>query len=278
MTSLLHNNLVVRTLSGIVFLAMVLGCIFFSPYTLLMLLLIVCIGGMLEFYKLAALSGARPLDVLPALTGCLMILLAFFVKLHKVSPLFFVALLPLLFLLFIVELYRKQENPFANIAWSVLGIVYIALPMALLAYMPVQPATHGYVIYRPFIVLNVFLIVWANDVGAYLLGMLLGRHKMIERISPKKTWEGFAGGLLCAVGVGMLLAHFQHISLGLWIGASLVIALSGVVGDLAESMLKRSVGVKDSGRMMPGHGGFLDRFDALFMAVPFIFTYLIIFA
>lgn len=278
MTSLLHNNLVVRTLSGIVFLAVVLGCIFFSPYTLLMLLLIVCIGGMLEFYKLAALSGARPLDVLPALTGCLMILLAFFVKLHKVSPLFFVVLLPLLFLLFIVELYRKQENPFANIAWSVLGIVYIALPMALLAYMPVQPATHGYVIYRPFIVLNVFLIVWANDVGAYLLGMLLGRHKMIERISPKKTWEGFAGGLLCAVGVGMLLAHFQHISLGLWIGASLVIALSGVVGDLAESMLKRSVGVKDSGRMMPGHGGFLDRFDALFMAVPFIFTYLIIFA
>lgn len=278
MTSLLHNNLVVRTLSGIVFLAVVLGCIFFSPYTLLMLLLIVCIGGMLEFYKLAALSGARPLEVLPALTGCLMILLAFFVKLHQVSPLFFAALLPLLFLLFIVELYRKQENPFANIAWSVLGIVYIALPMALLAYMPVQPATHGYVIYRPFIVLNVFLIVWANDVGAYLLGMLLGRHKMIERISPKKTWEGFAGGLLCAVGVGMLLARFQHISPGLWIGASLVIALSGVVGDLVESMLKRSVGVKDSGRMMPGHGGFLDRFDALFMAVPFIFTYLIIFA
>lgn len=278
MTSLLHSNLVVRTLSGIVFLAVVLGCIFFSPYSLLMLLVVICIGSMLELYKLSALTGAKPLDVLPALTGCLIILLAFFVKLHKISPLFFVALLPLLFLIFVAELYRKQENPFVNIAWSVLGIVYIALPMALLAYMPVQPAMHGYVIYRPLIVLNVLLIVWSNDVGAYLLGMLLGRHKMIERLSPKKTWEGFAGGLLCAVGVGILLAHLQHTPLWLWAGAALVTALASVAGDLVESMLKRSAGVKDSGRMMPGHGGFLDRFDALFMAVPFVFTYLIIFA
>ncbi len=278
MTDLLHNNLIVRTLTGIVFLAVVLGCIFLSPYALLMLLVIVCMGGMLELYKLAALRGARPLEVLPTVTGCLMILLAFFVKLHKVPALCFVVLLPLVFLLFVVELYRKQENPFVNIAWSLLGIVYVALPMALLAYMPVQPAMHGYVIYRPLIVLNVFLLVWANDVGAYLLGMLLGRHKMIERISPKKTWEGFVGGVLCAVGVGFLLAHFQHMAAGLWVGAALVIALTGVAGDLVESMLKRSVGVKDSGKIMPGHGGFLDRFDALFMAVPFIFTYLIIFA
>lgn len=278
MTQLLHNNLVVRTLSGIVFLAIILSCLLFSPYAFLMLVLVICIGGMLEFYKLAGLSGARPLDVWPTLAGCLMILLAFFVKLHKVSPLFFVVLLPMIFGIFIAELYRKQENPFVNIAWSVLGIVYVALPMALLAYMPVQPAMHGYVIYRPFIVLNLFLIVWANDVGAYVSGLLLGRHKLFERISPKKTWEGFAGGLLCAAGVGVGVACWQHASVALWLGAALVIALSGVLGDLVESLLKRSVDVKDSGRMMPGHGGFLDRFDALFMAVPFIFTYLIIFA
>ena len=278
MTNLLHNNLIVRSLSGIVFLAIVLGCIFLSPYAFLSLLLIICIGGMLEFYKLAALRGVKPLDVWPALIGCLLILLAFFVKLHKVPTFGYVVLLPMLFLLFIAELFRKQENPIANIAWSVLGIIYIALPMALLAYMPVQPAMYGYVVYRPLIVLNIFVLVWANDVGAYLLGMLLGRHKMAERISPKKTWEGFVGGLLCAVLVGWLLAYLEHMSIGLWIGGALVIALTGVAGDLVASMLKRSVGVKDSGRMMPGHGGFLDRFDALFMAVPFIFTYLLIFA
>ena len=278
MSNLLHNNLVVRTLSGIVFLAVVLGCIFLSPYAFLSLLVIICIGSMLELYKLAGLQGVRPLEIWPALIGCLLILLAFFVKLHKVPGICFVALLPMLALLFVSELYRKQENPFGNIAWSVLGIIYIALPMALLAYMPVQPAMYGYVIYRPLIVLNVFVLVWANDVGAYLLGMMLGRHKMIERISPKKTWEGFAGGILCAAGVGVLLAHLAHMSIALWLGAAVVIALSGVAGDLVESMLKRSVGVKDSGQMMPGHGGFLDRFDALFMAVPFIFTYLIIFA
>ena len=141
---------------------------------------------MLEFYKLAALRGVKPLDVWPALIGCLLILLAFFVKLHKVPTFGYVVLLPMLFLLFIAELFRKQENPIANIAWSVLGIIYIALPMALLAYMPVQPAMYGYVVYRPLIVLNIFVLVWANDVGAYLLGMLLGRHKMGGTNLPEK--------------------------------------------------------------------------------------------
>ncbi len=272
------NNFWVRSLSALVFVAVVLGCTFFSPYTLLVLLVVICIGCMLEFFKLAASGGAQPLESYPTLVGALLVITAFFVKLGKVSPWLLAALLPLLFGLFVAELFRKKETPFANIAWSLLGIFYIALPLALLAYMPVQPATGGYIVYRPFVVLNILLIVWANDVGAYLTGITLGRHRLLERISPKKSWEGFFGGILCAVGVGLLLSHLQHLSLGLWGGAAAVIALAAVAGDLVESMLKRSVDVKDSGAIMPGHGGFLDRFDALLLAVPFVFTYLIIFS
>lgn len=278
MNRLLHPDFLRRTLSGTVFVAVMLGCAFFSPYTLLALLVAICIGSMLEFYKLASLTGIKPLDTYATFLGSLCVLGAFFIKLHRISPWTLAALPALLFVLFIAELYRKHENPFGNIAWSLLGICYIALPLALLAYMPVQPALHGYIVYRPFMVVNILLIVWANDVGAYLFGIALGRHRLLERLSPKKSWEGFFGGLLCAVGTGVLLAHLQHSPLLLWGAAALVIALTGVWGDLAESMFKRSIGVKDSGAILPGHGGFLDRFDALLVAVPFVFIYLILFA
>ena len=123
------------------------------------------------------------------------------------------------------------------------------------------------------VVLGVIFTVWANDIGAYLIGRWLGRHRLFERISPKKSWEGFLGGVCSAIAVGILMGYWQDASLLLWAGAGLVIAVSSVFGDLVESMLKRSVGLKDSGSIIPGHGGFLDRFDALLMAVPFVFVY-----
>ena len=246
---------------------------------MLALMAVICMGSMLEFYKISRLTGADPLDTYPTVLGILAVLMAFFIKLGKVPAEGFLLLIPAVFVLFIAELYRKRETPFANIAWAVAGLVYIAVPMALIAYMPVQPASlPGYIVYRPLTVLGIFIIVWANDVGAYLFGVMLGRHKLFERISPKKSWEGFVGGLLCAVGAGLLIAGFQHSSLWFWGGAGAVISVTGVFGDLVESMLKRSVGLKDSGNSIPGHGGFLDRFDALLLAVPFVFTYFIIFA
>ena len=119
-------------------------------------------------------------------------------------------------------------------------------------------------------------IIWINDVFAYLVGVTLGKHRLCERISPKKSWEGFFGGLIGAVGAAVLLGYIFEGNLVIWGGLGLVTALAGVAGDLVESLFKREAGVKDSGRMMPGHGGFLDRFDALYLAAPFALFYLIV--
>ena len=277
MSRLLNHNFWVRTLSGVVLFILVVGLTKASPYTLLMLLAAICIGGMLEFYKIARLTGAEPLETYPTILGVLVMLIAFFGRLGQISFAWFLIFIPALFILFVVELYRKKKNPFANVAWAIAGLIYIAVPMALLAYIPVQAGTGGVIVYRPFMVLSIIFIVWANDVGAYLCGVTMGRHKLFERISPKKSWEGFVGGIICAVGVGMLMSHIQSSPLMLWGWAGLVIAVAGVFGDLVESMFKRSVGLKDSGNLIPGHGGILDRFDALIFAVPFVFMYFVLF-
>ena len=194
----------------------------------------------------------------------------------------FALLLPMIFALFVAELYRRHENPLGNVCWELGGLVYIALPFALLATIPLRGACSAGSSYVPGDMLAIIFIVWANDVGAYLAGSLFGRHRLFERISPKKSWEGFAGGVLCAVAVGWLYGLYAgpgDTAHGLlWSGAGLVVAVAGVLGDLVESMLKRSAGLKDSGNSIPGHGGFLDRFDALILAVPFVYAYFAIFA
>ena len=275
--SLLNKNLYVRTLSGIVLLAAVLGAVLWSPYSMLALVLLLAAGAMTEFYRIARLSGARPLGGYAVAVGCASIVLVFAVAAGTVSPDRLVCLLPLIFLSFVIELYRKETAPVADIAWTLTGIVYAALPFALLAALAVRPAAEGGIDYAPMTILSVIFVVWANDVGAYLFGSMLGRHKLFERISPKKSWEGFVGGVLCAVAVAVLMARWAQAPLGLWAGAGVVIAVSSVLGDLVESMFKRSVGIKDSGTAIPGHGGFLDRFDALILAIPFVYTYFAIF-
>ena len=176
-------------------------------------------------------------------------------------------------LLFISGLYSRSQSPFADNAKVLAGHMYIAVPFALLTVLPCTEAPEEGFVYNPLVVLGVIFTVWANDIGAYLIGRWLGRHRLFERISPKKSWEGFFGGVCSAIAVGILMGYWQDASLLLWAGAGLVIAVSSVFGDLVESMLKRSVGLKDSGSIIPGHGGFLDRFDALLMAVPFVFVY-----
>ena len=274
--SLLNKNLFVRTLSGIVLLAVVLGAVLWSPYSMLALMVLLACGSMTEFFRIARLCGARPLWRYATAVGAVGIVLAFAAAAGFVPPSMPVCILPLLFVLFVAELYRGNEAPGSNIAWALAGLVYVALPFALLAAGSVY-ADGPNVGYAPLKVLGIVFVVWANDVGAYLFGSALGRHRLFERISPKKSWEGFCGGVLCAVGVAVALARWQEASQWLWAGAGAVIAVGSVFGDLVESMLKRSVGLKDSGNAIPGHGGFLDRFDALILAVPFVYTYFAIF-
>ncbi len=273
----MDRNLLIRTLSGAIMLVVVLGAMLASPYSGAILLIMISAGVMFEFYKIARLTGADPLRTYSIAIGVLSVATAFVVADGLIPATVLLFLLPLVCGLFVIELYRKSTMPLTNVAWAVAGIVYVAVPFALLAALLGGNIPCGGSVYRPLIVLSVIFIVWANDVGAYLVGRTFGRHKLFERISPNKSWEGFWGGVVSAVVVGVLVGWLQCVSLLLWAGAGVVIAVSGVYGDLVESMLKRSVNLKDSGQVIPGHGGVLDRFDALLMAVPFVFVYLFIF-
>jgi len=172
-------------------------------------------------------------------------------------------------LVLIFELYRKQTNPIHNWAYFILGQIFIALPFSLLNFILfIQD-------WQPLILLSVFVTIWVNDTGAYLTGVTIGKHRLFERISPKKSWEGFIGGAVFALLSGyvfsLLIPEIQLIN---WLVFSEIIVVFGTFGDLIESLMKRTVGVKDSGDLIPGHGGLLDRFDSMLLAAPVIFIYL----
>lgn len=278
------KNLWVRAVSGAVLLAVVLGTILWSKWSFGALLLIIILGGEWEFYRMAEKAGYSPQKTLGLVAGAIVMTVAFalmwffdtestlsdkYLMLTVGLMLYIMMLVPLMF---ICELYRKSATPIANIGSTLTGVVYVALPMSLLFFIPLLLG-HG--VWNPWTLLFYFFIIWANDVCAYLFGITLGRHRLFERISPKKSWEGFIGGLIGAMGMGYIAAtamggdHFE------WIGMALIAAITGVFGDLVESLFKRSVDVKDSGRIIPGHGGWLDRFDALILSVPFVFIYLV---
>ena len=270
------NNILIRTLSGIVLLGVVLGTVLFSIGSFGVLLAIIGGGSLWEFYRIAEKTGLAPQRILGMTTGIALIAISVMVAAKTIPG---VALLPFFLLMAIVciaELYRKKKNPLGNIAATWGGILYAAVPLALLPFIGIQD-NEGIVIYRPWVILSYIFIVWSNDIGAFLTGSAWGRHRLFERISPKKSWEGFVGGVVMAIGVGLLAGWLQESSLLRWGGLGAVVAVSGVWGDLVESMFKRSVGIKDSGHMMPGHGGFLDRFDAMLLSAPFVFVYFIIF-
>lgn len=172
---------------------------------------------------------------------------------------------------FIAELYLKKKNPIHNWAYFLLGQVLVALPFSLLNFIAYIDAG----IYKPLFLLAVFVTIWVNDTGAYLVGVTLGKNRMFERISPKKSWEGFFGGAVAALGSAYLFnILIPEISLLQWFIFAEIVVFFGTYGDLMESLFKRTLQVKDSGNAIPGHGGFLDRFDSMLLAAPAIFIYL----
>lgn len=275
------KNLAIRSVSGLILGVVMLGAILWSQWSFGALLAVLTLVGMHEFYALCARRGAAPQRVLGMLAGLLLFGLNFaFVSddiriLGSASSAFgcgMAFLLLLLPLMFICELYRKHENPAANIALTLLGVIYVAMPFALLCYLPLLASDT----WNPWVMIAYVAIIWANDVFAYLVGMTLGRHKLFERLSPKKSWEGFFGGVAGAVAVGIAAGHLLGGSPAAWGGLALVTAATAVAGDLAESMFKRAADVKDSGAVIPGHGGVLDRFDAMLLSAPFVFVYLLL--
>jgi phosphatidate cytidylyltransferase len=179
-------------------------------------------------------------------------------------------------LIFFIKLYKaKDEKPFKNIAYTFLGIIYVALPFALLTVLAfIQNDT-----YDPNIVLGCLFLLWASDSGAYFAGTKFGKTKLFERVSPKKSWEGSVGGLIAAMGVAYIISlYYTNYAPWQWFSIGFIIVVAGTYGDLVESLFKRSMNIKDSADTIPGHGGFLDRFDGLLLSIPFIITFLKLFS
>ena len=269
------KNLITRTISGLLFLVIMVSAILYRYATFWAISCIIVAVGIYEFLNITIPKTNDLQKGISVLIGVTLVTLVACIT-PVVPPVLmyvlFAAVVCLFALILIIELYQKSEKPFENIALLILPVIYIAIPFTLMNIMYLGENTKG------LSILAFFIFIWASDVGAYCFGMLLGKHKLFPRISPQKSWEGFFGGILTAIIASILVSKFMFDGKNLqhWIVISIITAVFGTLGDLVESMLKRSVGVKDSGKIMPGHGGILDRFDAALLAFPIVFVYTII--
>jgi len=268
-----------RTITGTIFVIILLGSVLFSAYSFAILFFTITILGIWEFYTLAEKTGHQPQRITGILLGAFLFsgtLLNYSTTYGKFALFPIALLLPTLFSIFIIELYRKKEKAFGNIAYTILGVLYIALPFSLFTVIAFgTPVTFSTNSYEPSKILGILFILWSSDTGAYLSGKAFGKHKLFERISPKKTWEGTIGGGILALAVAYIVSiYFTGFNVMDWMIIALIIVILGNLGDLVESLFKRTIDVKDSGTILPGHGGILDRFDSLIISIPFIFIYI----
>jgi phosphatidate cytidylyltransferase len=278
------TNFFVRTLTGIWIVIFVIGGLWIHPVSFYLTLLIMLIGTIYEYYLMIRNTGIRP-QVIPGIaTGITIYTLSTLIAAGIIPKSTYLIIIPMISVIMVIELYRKQDRPFDSLAHTFFPVIYTVLPFSMFPYLAFNISgidtllSHSHILFSPGIILGFFLILWSNDTGAYLAGVTFGKHKLFERISPKKTWEGFFGGLLLAVAVAWFLSgKLGVVNATGWIILSIIISVSGTYGDLIESMLKRSIGVKDSGSVMPGHGGFLDRFDSVIIAFPLVYLYITVF-
>jgi phosphatidate cytidylyltransferase len=266
------NNFLQRTLSGAFFVALIIGSILLNSIAFAAVFAIISGWSVREFHNLTNNQTDIKINLWVASTGAVILFISSYLHAFDIIryPIFSVYGLYLVLVL-LSELFLKKKNPIHNWAYFILGQILVALPFALLNFISIIDDTT----YKPLILLSVFVTIWVNDTGAYLFGITLGKHRLFERISPKKSWEGFFGGALSALASGYVFSLLiPEITLTQWFIFSEIIVIFGTLGDLMESMLKRTVRVKDSGNAIPGHGGLLDRFDSMLLAAPVIFIYL----
>lgn len=267
-----------RTASAAVFVVLLLGCTWFHPITFIAFFTLVGLIGHWEYYKLAARVGKESLRPIGFLLHILLMASLFVsnrADLHSVKYLM-IGLLLLYPLYQLVHLFRKDSKVFA-LPPVIAAFFYVSVPCFLLSLLTgvYENPSEMAAVFAPQKVLGMIFFIWINDTGAYLVGSFIGKHKMYERISPGKTWEGTLGGVLLCLALSFAMVKvFPQLTLPHWMAISVLVGVFGTLGDLVESMLKRLAGVKDSGNIMPGHGGVLDRFDSLLFAAPFVFVYL----
>ena len=273
------KNLIIRALTGIIFVVVLISAIYIHPIFFLILFCIITgltlweFGGLVKHYENANLQ--RTVNVL----GGVYLFIATFVYANGLTDgKIFLPYLLFIMLTMIAELYYKAPNPINNWAFTLFAQVYCDGSFSILNFIGAEPGTPGVMSYTPLFIMAIFIFVWLDDTGAYLVGSLIGKHKLFERISPKKSWEGFFGGLILSLASSQAFAWFApEINRMNWLGLAATVVLFGTWGDLIESLLKRTLGVKDSGNVLPGHGGMLDRFDSVMLAVPASYIYIELF-
>lgn len=268
------KKIAIRALSGLVYCLIIIGCIISGYKGVTILASLLTIWGCLEFTHI---TGGLTRRNIPAaiidIAACLSLSISLCIglPLENILPNW----LAIIMLRLIVEIYLKSDHPLRHTAHSLMSQIYIGVPMAVMVYIAMN--------YSPYILLTIFVLMWLNDTGAYLVGCSIGRHKLIERVSPKKTWEGFFGGLIFSMAVSLLIFYFikpfegmEHIDMSLifWLSVGAIVSIIGTWGDLIESMIKRDLQIKDSGNLIPGHGGILDRIDSILFVLPAILLFL----
>lgn len=271
------KNFIQRAITGVIFVAVLIGCIIGGPLPFGILFCLISALATVEFCQLMnQQQGVHINRNICTLGSITLFLCFFFYGMNPAETNIFIPYLAILIYLFISELYLKKENPINNWAYAMFSQLYVALPFALLNVLAFQTTPTETVSQYLFIFpLSIFIFNWMNDAGAYCTGVLFGKHPLFKRISPKKSWEGSIGGAVFCMAAAFALAHFFPIySTGEWIGLSLTVVVFGTWGDLTESLMKRQLGIKDSGNILPGHGGILDRFDSAMLAIPAAVVYL----
>ena len=243
-----------------------------NGYTFTGFYLILSVLALLEFYKMIKIGGIYPHKTIGVISAAIIFLANAAYYFFQYELKYLLLIIPLLFAIFILELYKKNKSPFANISYTFVGFIYVTIPFCFFFSLGFLADTNNYSFHLP---LAFLLLLWASDTGAYLFGVKFGKTRLFERHSPKKSWEGFFGGMFTSVLVSYFISiPFTEMSPFIWGGMAILIVSFGTLGDLVESMLKRSLDVKDSGTFLPGHGGFLDRFDGLLIAAPIVYVYL----
>ena len=263
------NNLRQRTITGMVFASLVIGSILWNPYLQTVVFSVFMILGLMEYYRL--FKGQKEIQVsseIGIFIGLFIFILLVGISLKILPVISITFIVPLLFTLILVELWKKHEHPISNIALMVFGILYVVIPFYLTIDLNLRNT-----FYLPTVV-GMFLLIWANDTFAYVCGRLFGKHKLFERISPNKTWEGTIGGIVFTLLLGFIIGKYiNEGNIFFWVISAIIIAPGSIFGDLLESLFKRSLNIKDTGTILPGHGGILDRFDAALFSIPFFYCW-----
>ena len=268
------KKLLVRVATGAVFGVVLLACILYNNISFGALFALVTCLAVNEFCNLIHEYKKTTFSTPVAVVGGLYLFLAFFMMDKVAEPfMLFVPYLILIAFALVRELYKKADSPLDNMAYFALSQLYAALPFALLNIL----TTFGPGAYNDIMPLSIFIFLWCSDSGAYFVGSAIGRHRLFERISPKKSWEGsIGGGVLALVAAYVLSLFYPTLGAIEWMGMAAVVVVTGTWGDLIESCMKREMGIKDSGNILPGHGGILDRFDSAILAIPSVVVYLYI--